>query len=316
MTEKTTRQEDAGAGSRSISVVIPVLNAEPYLPALFEALEAQVPAPPSEVILVDSGSTDRTREIAAGVSSVRVVDVAKFSHGRARNIGVQAAVGDIVVLMTQDAAPRDDGWLSALVAPLGQNNVVATCSRQVPRPSATPMERFYLQKNFPDGSPVLRKKDPARELRLSDVFFSNVSSAILRKTLLEFPFDEELIMGEDQQFTKDVLDAGFATLYVPASVVIHSHRFTLRQTFTRYFDSIYAIRELFPHHNFEGSARIGIAYILEELRYLWRHAPLWLLYYPAYVFVKAAATSLAHHADRLPKSVLRRVSMHSYHWQD
>ena len=244
-----------------------------------------------------------------------VVEVEKFSHGRARNIGAQAATGDIIVLMTQDAKPRGPDWLAQLVAPLGKDRIVATCSRQIPRASASPMETFYLQKNFPDGAPVRREKRPACDLELSDIFFSNVSSAILRETLLAFPFDEDLIMGEDQRFTMDVLCAGYATLYVPASVVIHSHSFTLRETFKRYFDSIYAITALFPTHHLKGSANIGIAYVLEELGYLAHHAPLWLLYYPLYVLVKTSATLLAHHADRLPVSLLRRVSMHSYHWK-
>jgi rhamnosyltransferase len=301
--------------ARKVSVVIPVLNPAAYLPSLLQALNEQKPEPPSEVVLVDSGSTDNTREIAAAHPLVRVVEVEKFSHGRARNVGVQAATGDIVVLMTQDAKPSGPEWMEALIAPLGKDRVVATCSRQIPHPSASPMETFYLQKNFPDGTPVRREKRPGHEVELSDIFFSNVSSAILRETLLQFPFDEDLIMGEDQQFTKDVLNAGYATLYVPASVVIHSHSFTLRETFKRYFDSIYAITTLFPNHHLKGSANIGIAYVLEELRYLARHAPLWLFYYPFYVLAKTSATLLAHRADRLPIYVLRRVSMHSYHWQ-
>ena len=308
--------DDHDEVARTVSVVIPVLNPAAYLPSLLQALSEQKPEPPSEVVLVDSGSTDNTREIAAAHPLVRVVAVEKFSHGRARNIGVQAATGDVIVLMTQDARPRGPDWLARLVDPLGKDRIVATCSRQIPRPSASPMETFYLQKNFPDGAPVRREKRQESDLELSDIFFSNVSSAILRETLLEFPFDEDLIMGEDQQFTKDILNAGYATLYVPASVVIHSHSFTLRETFKRYFDSIYAITTLFPNHHLKGSANIGIAYVLEELRYLARHAPLWLFYYPFYVLAKTTATLLAHHANQLPISVLRRISMHSYHWQD
>ncbi len=306
---------DHSEATLTVSVVIPVLNAAAYLPSLLQALSEQVPTPPSQIILVDSGSTDNTREIAAVDPLVRVVEVEEFSHGRARNIGVQAATGDIIVLMTQDARPRGPDWLAELIGPLGQNRVVATFSRQIARPSASPMETFYLQKNFPDERPVRRERLPACDLELSDIFFSNVSSAILREILLEFPFDEELIMGEDQRFTMDALNAGHATLYVPASVVIHSHSFTLRETFKRYFDSIYAITVLFPDHHLKGSASIGIAYVLEELVYLTHHAPLWLLYYPLYVLAKASATLLAHHADRLPMSLLRRVSMHSYHWE-
>ena len=104
-------------------------------------------------------------------------------------------------------------------------------------------------------------------------------------------------------------------VYAPESVVVHSHRYTLIQTLKRYFDSVCALDEIFPDQRLKGSARIGIQYVREEIIYLIRHAPLWLLYYPAYIGVKTAATVLAHNRDRLPKAMLRRVSMHAYHWK-
>ena len=55
----------AKTASPRVSVVIPVLNAAPYLPSLFEALANQEPHPPEEVILIDSNSTDNTVAIAA-----------------------------------------------------------------------------------------------------------------------------------------------------------------------------------------------------------------------------------------------------------
>ncbi len=306
---------DQGESHCQVSIVIPVLNAAPYLPELLKSIGQQEPAPPEEIILVDSGSTDQTSEIAARHPTVRVIDIQEFSHGRSRNLGVQAATGDIVVLMSQDAKPANSQWLASLIAPIGQDNVVATCARQVPRRDATPMEEFYLQKNFPSGNAVRYESLPGQHIGLRDVFFSNVSSAALRKVLLENPFDESLIMGEDQKFTKTILTAGYATMYVPSSVVIHSHRFSLLETFRRYFDSVYAIREIFPGHRFSGSAGIGMQYVTEEIGHLARHAPAWLGYYPLYVLTKAAATCLAHCAKHLPRPVLRKLSMHSYHWK-
>ena len=92
------------------SVVIPVLNAAGSLPALLEALAAQHPSPPDEIVLVDSLSTDDTRRIALAHTHVRVLPLARFSHGRARNLGAREATGEIVVLMTQDALPADRRW--------------------------------------------------------------------------------------------------------------------------------------------------------------------------------------------------------------
>ena len=208
------------------SVVIPVLNAEPYLPALLDSFARQAPRPPGEVILVDSGSTDRTVALAAGRPGVRVIPIERFSHGRARNLGALAAGGEVVVFLSQDALPADERWLAELLAPFDDPQVAAAYSRQIPRPDANPMERHWLESRVPDGEPVSRAAGPG-EFSMDLVFFSNVSSAVRREALLAHPFDEELIMSEDQQFSRDVITAGMAVVYQPHSVVVHSHNYSL-----------------------------------------------------------------------------------------
>ncbi len=110
----------------TVSVVIPTLNAAPYLAGLLDALFSQLPQAPAEVVLVDSLSTDTTAGIAASDQRVRVVPIANFSHGRARNIGAREAQGEIVVLLTQDALPAGSAWLAHLLAPFEDPQVVAT----------------------------------------------------------------------------------------------------------------------------------------------------------------------------------------------
>ncbi|NQU39083.1 MAG: glycosyltransferase [Lentisphaerae bacterium] len=298
-----------------VSVVIPVLNAEAYLPALLLALKRQVPRPPQEIILVDSMSTDRTRELAEVEAGVRVIPIQNFSHGRARNVGVQAASSPIIVLMTQDAVPRDTFWMARLIEPLGHDNVVATFSRQVPRSDARPMEQFYLQTSFPVDGPVRREQGSKQAPSLSDMFFSNVSAAFVRETLLRHPFDETLIMGEDQQFARTVLSAGYATLYQPDSVVIHSHRYPLRSVFRRYVDSVYAIRTIKTDHTVADTASTGVTYLMAEAWFILRRHPLTIPYYALHLCAKVAGVLAGHILERLPTCVTRHLSLHSYHWQ-
>ena len=215
----------AEQNSGRVSVVIPVLNAAGTLPALLEALAAQHPSPPDEIVLVDSLSTDDTRRIALAQTHVRVVPLERFSHGRARNLGAREATGAIIVLMTQDALPADHHWLAALLAPLADPQVAAVYSRQVPRPDAPPTEKFFLAYHFPPCPPLRRVRPAGRSLTLADVFFSNVSAAVRREVLLRYPFDEALIMSEDQQFARDLILAGYTIVYKPSSVVVHSHRY-------------------------------------------------------------------------------------------
>jgi len=308
--------DSAAARSPTVTVIIPTLNAAPFLPRIFEAIFRQEPVTPVEIILVDSMSTDATRSIAASDSRVRVVPIADFSHGRARNRGASEARGEIVVLLTQDALPADGKWLAGLLAPFSDPQVVASYSRQVPNADANPMESFFLLKRFPPGSPVRRAKRGAEPLTLEGVFFSNVSAAIRRAALLRHPFDEGLIMSEDQQFSRDVIAAGYAVVYQPESVVIHSHNYSLATCFRRYFDSIYSLTLIFPRHGFGTTAAMGASYLLEELRYMVRNHPLSLPYYFLYNLAKIGGTFAAHVADRLPRRVVRAMSLHRYHWED
>jgi len=305
-----------GLEVQTVSVVIPTLNAAPFLPRLLGEIFSQEPVVPVEVVLVDSMSTDGTREIAATDPRVRVVAIEEFGHGRARNLGAREAKGEIVVLLTQDALPADRRWLSTLLAPFYDPRVVASYSRQVPYPDANPMERFFLAKRFPDGPPLRREKRGPAPLRLEDVFFSNVSAAIRREILLRHPFDEGLIMSEDQQFSRDAIAAGHVVVYQPGSVVRHSHNYSLPICFRRYFDSVYSLRLLFPRHGLGTTASMGANYLAEEVQHMVRKHPLSLPYYFLYNLAKIGGSLAAHVADRLPRRVVQAMSLHRYHWED
>jgi rhamnosyltransferase len=241
--------------------------------------------------------------------------VEKFSHGGTRNLGAREARGELVVLMTQDALPKDESWLRNLLEPFGDRLVAATYSRQIPYPDATPMEQYFLLTHFPP-EPAVRTKDGVEgPLGFQDVFFSNVSAALRRDLLLKHPFDETLIMSEDQQVSRDLLNAGYRVVYRPDSVVIHSHNYTLSVVFKRYFDSVHSLAVIFPHHTMKKSAGMGYHYLRREMLHMFRNHALWLPYYVGYTVARSAGTFFGHFAERLPRRLTRQLSMHSYHWE-
>jgi len=81
----------------NISVIVPVLNEEKTIATTLEAL---LPLAPYEIIIVDGGSSDRTREIATGFQ----VKVISSERGRARqmNRGAGAASGDVLLFLHAD----------------------------------------------------------------------------------------------------------------------------------------------------------------------------------------------------------------------
>ena len=74
----------------------------------------------SEIIVIDSGSTDRSLEIVRRYP-VRLIEIpaSEFNHGSTRNLGVRAAKGEYVVMTVQDALPGSDDWLELFLAGFG-----------------------------------------------------------------------------------------------------------------------------------------------------------------------------------------------------
>lgn len=216
----------------AVSIVIPTRNGGPTLVELLDALERQDTEFAYETVAVDSGSADGTRELLARRAD-RVVDVpaAEFNHGTTRNLGVEAARGDLVVLLVQDAVPSSPGWLAALTAPFATDERLAgTFARQLPRPGASGITRHALARWVAAGdepytasveSPeAFQALAPGERFRLS--VFDNVCSCLRRDVWRRHPFRPTPI-AEDVEWSKEVLLAGYRLAYVPAAAVAHSH---------------------------------------------------------------------------------------------
>ena len=97
------------------SIVIRTLNEARHLDDLLRAIAGQhCPGLDWEVVIVDSGSSDGTLEIAAR-HPCKLVHITRqeFSFGRSLNRGCEAAAGDILVMISGHCVPVDSGWLCA-----------------------------------------------------------------------------------------------------------------------------------------------------------------------------------------------------------
>jgi GT2 family glycosyltransferase len=114
-----------------VSVVIPTWNGRELLAEALRSLDAQTFAD-FEAIVVDNGSTDGTAEMVSGWHRPTRLVRLETNHGfaEATNLGIRASVGEIVVLMNNDAM-ADDRWLASLVAALDANPHVGSCASRM-----------------------------------------------------------------------------------------------------------------------------------------------------------------------------------------
>ena len=225
-----------------VSIVIPTRNGVATLPDLLDAIARQRVDFGVEIVAVDSASTDGSADLlrARAVRTI-AIDPGSFDHGLTRNIGIEAATGDLVVLIVQDAKPASEAWLSALTAPLRSDERIAgTFARQYPRTDASALTRHYFDRwvAASDARRVAAIADPAAfdaltpAARLDVCAFDNVCSCIRRSIWSRHPFRATPI-GEDVEWAKDVLLAGYRIAYVPDAAVIHSHERSVRYEFAR-----------------------------------------------------------------------------------
>jgi len=237
-----------------VSIVIPTRNGGDTLPSLFESVSRQRVPFPYEVVVVDSGSTDGSLALIHRCAD-RVIEIspASFDHGLTRNLGVDQAHGELVVLLVQDAVPFDDSWLSELTAPLlSHANVAGAFARQRPRPDASAITRYYHDRWLAsmDAERVVAVVDAGEfdALPPMDRFlkcaFDNVCSCIRRSVWERHPFRSTPI-AEDLEWAREVLLAGHRLVYAPRAVVIHSHDRPARYEFARTYLLHRRLYELF-----------------------------------------------------------------------
>jgi rhamnosyltransferase len=287
--------------SLAVSAIVPTLNGAATLPALLAALERQRGEGLCEIVAVDSGSRDGTRELLARAGA-RVLDLGgvRFGHGSARNRAAAAARGDVVLCLSQDVEPVGDGWLAALLEPLADPRVAGVFGRQVPR-GASPEETFLAKVNY---------AGPPRRLSAPDIgafgpgatLFSSAFGAIRRSVWERLPFPD-VVMSEDQAWAVRALGDGHEIHYEPRAEAWHGHRYGFVGAFRRNFDSGSSLQSL----GLARSAwRSAPGHLLRELRWVAaRHGAGAAAHALAYEAVRMAAFQAGRLEPVLPRALAR-----------
>lgn len=287
-----------------VSVIILTKNAGEGFATLLQRLFSQKFDGNYEIIVIDSGSTDSTPDIAQSypVKFVRIRPE-EFHHGRTRNLGAEQATGRILVYITQDALPLNDNWLHKLTDDLKDPQVAMVVGRQIPWQTTKPPEKFFYIYHFPEHEIEVARG--ASDYYRDNMFVSNVNSAIRKDVWQQFKFSEHIVQAEDKEIAKRMLLAGWKIVYQPDAVVYHAHDFSLRSIFQRSVDAGIALSQGVNVPRSKNSRIRRVGYFAKEAKYIvsnegaWK----WLPYSVAYEATKLSGVALGWLRGRMLRNM-------------
>lgn len=247
-------------GDMQASIIIRTLNEARYLNELLTAISAQETKDLGyEVILVDSGSSDDTLQIAEHHNCrVRHISRQDFSFGRSLNIGCACANGDILVIISGHCVPTDQHWLQQLCQPIIDGNAEYTYGRQYGGAESHFSERRLFAKYYPECSCIPQE----------GFFCNNANAALLKTTWEQYRFDEELTGLEDMELAQRLIKDGGKVAYVAEAGVWHNHCETWPQVRRRFEREAIALQKIMPqvHVQFVDTLRYSASSIWKDWR--------------------------------------------------
>jgi glycosyltransferase involved in cell wall biosynthesis len=219
--------------SHRVSVVICTFNRAGLLPRLIDRVATQLRGHDGEIVVVNNASTDATRAVldtaAARHSELKVVEETRPGLSHARNAGVRASTGDVLIFLDDDALPAPR-WLAEHLAPYDNADArlgavggrIELLFEPNPRPRwlshrfDTMLGRYDLgeeRRPYDDGLATPPGGNMSfRRAALDDVGEFDVSLGRVRNTLSS---------GEEFELAHRLYAAGWSAIYNPAALALH-----------------------------------------------------------------------------------------------
>lgn len=240
----------------TVSVVIPAFNAGAELKPLIRILQEQENVGQVEIVIIDSESGDGTAELAEqlGAKVIRIKQ-SEFSHSYARNLGAENACGEYILFMTQDAFPNGTKWISGLLQPILNENVVAVSCVEKPRPECDLMGRvaIWLHSEYMD----ILESDRIMKMPVQKTYHSlrrnaqlnDVTCLVSRECFLQFRYRGDF--AEDLDLGIRLIRAGYAIAVLSSVQVIHSHTRPAFYHLKRALVDVKTMRKILPNMSVE-----------------------------------------------------------------
>jgi rhamnosyltransferase len=321
MAQETTKQIDevSSALNYTIDVIIPVYHADEKLERLLSMLYRQT-VKPNHVFLLHTieyeGQGLTLPTIKGSNITVHPINKVDFDHGGTRKYGASLSNADILMFMTQDAVPADEHLIENLLGAFSDPWVSAAYARQLPDDKAGLVERYTRIFNYPKHSRTKSLED-LEELGIKTFFCSNVCAMYRNGVYQKLGgFVDRTIFNEDMLMAAAMIRADYRVAYVAEAKVVHSHKYTYRQQFTRNFDlgvSHRQYREVFTGVKSESE---GIRLVKNTVKYLCEKKKYYLI--PDLIIssgFKFLGYQCGKRYELLPAGLVKKFSMNRSYWK-
>jgi glycosyltransferase involved in cell wall biosynthesis len=209
-----------------VSVLVRVRDEIEALPEFWRRIQFQTIAAKTEVLFLDSGSTDGTMEFLQTLPCGLYQLEGEFNFGRSCNQIASLATAPVLMFLSGHVFLEDALALERILDLLVKNPDAAAYLRQVQNPAIgfSLYEAAYLAHRFPAGDQTIQLDSPGA--------FSNAASAILRASWLRHPF-KEMHGSEDFEWAKEHLASGGSMFYLPQVLAQHSHNESAGKVYER-----------------------------------------------------------------------------------
>lgn len=221
----------------TVDIICPLYNARNYIMDLHQNIKKQKNVKVLSINYVVTKTNDNIEEILESLDcNYEMIEREEFSHSLTRERMANKCKADIIVFITQDVIIKSESWLKNLIKGIEENECEAAFSRQICTNST--IEKYTRERNYPDKSYVKTKED-IRKMGINAFFFSDASSAVKREIFVELNgYDgKNFPTNEDMYLAYKLLTNGYRIKYCADSEVEHSHKFTFKQLYKRYYDT-------------------------------------------------------------------------------